>query len=66
MFDSPNRGFRNERIDRIEALAKKQLSVGIHVKLSLESKLDEGEMCVIEAEMSATRPQTTDWLTADD
>jgi hypothetical protein len=56
MFDSRNRGFRNERIDRIEALAKKQLSVGIHVKLSLESKLDGGEMCVIEAEMSATRP----------
>lgn len=56
MFDSRNRGFRNERIDRIEALAKKQLSVGVHVKLNLESKLYGGEMCVIKAEMSATRP----------
>jgi hypothetical protein len=40
MFDSPNRGFRNERIDRIEALAKRQLSVGVHVKLNLKSMLD--------------------------
>ena len=56
MCDSRNRGLRNERIDRIEALVKKQLSVGVHVKLSLESKLDGGEMCVIKAEMSATRP----------
>lgn len=46
MFDSRNRGFRNERIDRIEALAKKQLSVGVHVKLSLESELD-GERCAL-------------------
>lgn len=65
MFDSRNRGFRNERIDCIEALAKKQLSVGVHVKLSLESKLDGGEMCVIKAEMSVTCPQTTNRLSAN-
>lgn len=65
MGDSRNRGPWSQRTDRIEVLVKKQVSVCVQVKLNLESKLNGGEMYVIKAEMSATRPQTTDRLMAD-
>ena len=56
MGDSRSRGPWNQRIDRIEALVKKQVSVCVKVKLNLESELNGGEMCVIKAEMSVTCP----------